>query len=75
MLSLHANIFLYDLDLEAALFAPLQYPGCSGTRNLAHNISDLRAQVAANHRVSVGEGRVIWLFFSYNDYIFYVNYL
>ena len=25
-------------------------PGCSGTRNLADNLSDLRAQVAANQR-------------------------
>jgi len=25
-------------------------PGCSGTRNLSENLSDLKAQVAANHR-------------------------
>lgn len=30
--------------------APAQYPGCSGTRNLRDNLSDLRAQVAANQR-------------------------
>lgn len=30
--------------------APAQYPGCSGTRNLRDNLSDLRAQVAANRR-------------------------
>lgn len=29
---------------------PAQYPGCSGTRALKDNISDLKAQVAANHR-------------------------
>ncbi|TPX38963.1 hypothetical protein SeLEV6574_g07489 [Synchytrium endobioticum] len=29
---------------------PAQYPGCSGTRCLRDNISDLKAQVAANHR-------------------------
>jgi 5-oxoprolinase (ATP-hydrolysing) len=29
---------------------PAKYPGSSGTRNLADNLSDLRAQVAANHR-------------------------
>jgi len=34
------------------LNAPAQYPGCTGTRNLADNISDLRAQVAANQKVS-----------------------
>lgn len=35
-----------------ALMAPAQYPGCSGTRNLHDNLSDLRAQVAANQRGS-----------------------
>lgn len=29
---------------------PAQYPGCHGTRTLADNISDLKAQVSANHR-------------------------
>lgn len=40
-----------------ALMAPAQYPECSGTRNLHDNLSDLRAQVAANQRGShlVGE--------------------
>ncbi|XP_028826461.1 5-oxoprolinase isoform X3 [Denticeps clupeoides] len=33
-----------------ALLAPAQHPGCSGTRNLHDNLSDLRAQVAANQR-------------------------
>ena len=36
--------------LIAELQAPGQYPGCSGTRLLADNLSDLRAQVAANQR-------------------------
>ncbi|KAJ3580729.1 hypothetical protein NHX12_034213, partial [Muraenolepis orangiensis] len=35
-----------------ALMAPAQYPDCSGTRNLHDNLSDLRAQVAANQRGS-----------------------
>ena len=30
--------------------APAQYPGCSGTRCLADNINDLKAQVAANQK-------------------------
>ncbi|KAM9573689.1 5-oxoprolinase isoform 1-T2 [Guaruba guarouba] len=34
--------------VAAALQAPGQVPGCSGTRNLRDNVSDLRAQVAAN---------------------------
>ncbi|KAF5391087.1 hypothetical protein D9757_003135 [Collybiopsis confluens] len=29
---------------------PGKYPGCSGTRTLSDNISDLKAQVSANHR-------------------------
>ncbi|KAF2487447.1 Hydantoinase B/oxoprolinase-domain-containing protein [Neohortaea acidophila] len=29
---------------------PAQYPGCSGTRCLADNLNDLKAQVAANHK-------------------------
>lgn len=36
--------------VTAALQAPAQNPGCSGTRNLHDNLSDLRAQVAANQR-------------------------
>lgn len=43
-----------EAGITAALRAPGQlahlYPGCSGTRNLADNLSDLRAQVAANQR-------------------------
>ncbi|KAF3835980.1 hypothetical protein F7725_028538 [Dissostichus mawsoni] len=35
-----------------ALMAPAQYPESSGTRNLHDNLSDLRAQVAANRRGS-----------------------
>ncbi|KAG7262937.1 hypothetical protein CRUP_008717 [Coryphaenoides rupestris] len=36
-----------------ALMAPARYPDCSGTRNLHDNLSDLRAQVAANQRGSL----------------------
>ena len=43
-----------EAGVTAALMAPAAlaplYPGCSGTRNLADNLSDLRAQVAANQR-------------------------
>uniref|UniRef100_A0AAX7VRR6 5-oxoprolinase, ATP-hydrolysing n=1 Tax=Astatotilapia calliptera TaxID=8154 RepID=A0AAX7VRR6_ASTCA len=42
-----------------ALIAPAQYPGCSGTRNLHDNLSDLRAQVAANQRGSQLVGELI----------------
>ena len=36
-----------------ALNAPAKFPGCSGTRNLHDNLSDLRAQVAANQKVQL----------------------
>ncbi|XP_017157466.1 5-oxoprolinase [Poecilia reticulata] len=42
-----------------ALMAPAQHPGCSGTRNLHDNLSDLRAQVAANQRGSQLVGELI----------------
>lgn len=37
-------------DLVEKLMEPAKYPGCSGTRNLHDNLSDLKAQVAANHK-------------------------
>ncbi|XP_052817623.1 5-oxoprolinase-like [Mya arenaria] len=36
--------------LKQALNDPAQYPGSSGTRNLHDNLSDLKAQVAANQK-------------------------
>lgn len=39
--------------------APAQHPDCSGTRNLHDNLSDLRAQVAANQRGSQLVGELI----------------
>ncbi|KAG5849832.1 hypothetical protein ANANG_G00075880 [Anguilla anguilla] len=44
-----AGIFQEEA-VTAAFLAPAQYPGCSGTRNLRDNLSDLRAQVAANQK-------------------------
>ncbi|XP_067005081.2 5-oxoprolinase isoform X2 [Anabrus simplex] len=37
-------------ELVAALMAPGKIPGSSGTRNLQDNLSDLRAQIAANQK-------------------------
>lgn len=37
-------------ELVEELMKPGKEPGCSGTRNLADNLSDLKAQVAANQR-------------------------
>ena len=34
--------------LVEALMAPAQHPGCSGSRGLQDNLSDLKAQIAAN---------------------------
>ena len=39
------------LALKVKLLEPAKYAGCSGSRNLQDNISDLKAQVAANHKV------------------------
>ncbi|KAM6226095.1 LOW QUALITY PROTEIN: 5-oxoprolinase, partial [Porphyrio hochstetteri] len=36
--------------VREALLAPGRIPGCSGSRNLQDNVSDLRAQVAANQK-------------------------
>jgi len=47
------------LALTEALMAPAQYPDSSGTRNLHDNLSDLRAQVAANQRGSQLVGELI----------------
>jgi len=45
---IYMNIYVGVTEL---LMAPSKHPGCSGTRNLHDNISDLRAQVAANQKV------------------------
>ncbi|CAF4873371.1 unnamed protein product [Pieris macdunnoughi] len=37
-------------ELVRELMKPGEVPGCSGTRNLTDNLSDLKAQVAANQR-------------------------
>lgn len=44
-----------ETELVDALNAPglVDVPGASGTRNLHDNLSDLRAQVAANQKVFV----------------------
>ncbi|KAF2733965.1 hypothetical protein EJ04DRAFT_577276 [Polyplosphaeria fusca] len=37
-----------EMITKVLLHDPAQYPGCSGTRKLADNINDLKAQVSAN---------------------------
>jgi 5-oxoprolinase (ATP-hydrolysing) len=41
-----------EQDLTELLMAPANSPGCQGTRCLRDNISDIKAQAAANHRGS-----------------------
>ncbi|GBP79515.1 5-oxoprolinase [Eumeta japonica] len=45
-----------ERELIEELMKPGQVEGCSGTRNLADNLSDLKAQVAANQRASIFYG-------------------
>ncbi|KAF1939414.1 hypothetical protein EJ02DRAFT_436433 [Clathrospora elynae] len=42
------GVFNEELMTKVLLHDPAQYPGCSGTRKLADNINDLKAQVSAN---------------------------
>jgi 5-oxoprolinase (ATP-hydrolysing) len=44
------NGIFQEEGLKELLMAPAKLPGCSGSRNLHDNISDLRAQVAANQK-------------------------
>ncbi|KAL7751057.1 hypothetical protein RI367_003637 [Sorochytrium milnesiophthora] len=44
------GVFQEEGIRKLLLVDPAQYPGCSGTRNWRDNLSDLRAQVAANNR-------------------------
>lgn len=43
------NVFC-ERELVEAFNAPAQYPGCTGSRNLSDNVSDLKAQIAANKK-------------------------
>jgi len=42
--------FNEDRITELLLHEPAQWPGCSGTRCLADNLNDLKAQIAANQK-------------------------
>jgi 5-oxoprolinase (ATP-hydrolysing) len=42
------GVFDEGLVTQVLLHDPARYPGCSGTRKLADNINDLKAQVSAN---------------------------
>ncbi|OAK99073.1 hypothetical protein IQ06DRAFT_337497 [Phaeosphaeriaceae sp. SRC1lsM3a] len=42
------GVFREEAMTRLLLHEPAQYPGCSGTRKLQDNMSDLKAQIAAN---------------------------
>ncbi|KAI5302577.1 hypothetical protein KEM56_000551 [Ascosphaera pollenicola] len=44
------GVFNEERMIELLLKEPAKHPGCSGTRCLEDNLSDLRAQIAANHK-------------------------
>ena len=41
---------LNEQELKDILNAPCKVPGCSSARNIADNLADLNAQIAANHK-------------------------
>lgn len=45
-----AGVFNEEEITRLLLIEPAQHPGCSGTRKLADNLSDLKAQIAANQK-------------------------
>lgn len=44
------GVFQEDRMVQLLLEEPAKYPGCSGTRKLSDNLSDLQAQAAANQK-------------------------
>lgn len=46
------GVFDEDIVTKVLLHDPAQYRGCSGTRKLADNINDLKAQVSANAKAA-----------------------
>src|SRR5262245_33978372 len=44
------GVFNDERITELLYYEPARYPGCSGSRCLADNLNDLKAQVAANQK-------------------------
>ncbi|CAR26884.1 ZYRO0C03696p [Zygosaccharomyces rouxii] len=44
------GVFQEELITKLLLEEPAKYPGCSGARRISDNISDLKAQIAANNK-------------------------
>jgi hypothetical protein len=47
--------FIQEKALIEAFEAPAEHPGCSGSRGLQDNLSDLKAQIAANQVGTISE--------------------
>jgi 5-oxoprolinase (ATP-hydrolysing) len=67
------GIFQED-GMTQLLMEPAKYPGCSGTRNLHDNISDLRAQVAANLK-GINLVKELISFYGMSVTMAYMNYI
>ncbi|KAL2871196.1 Hydantoinase B/oxoprolinase-domain-containing protein [Aspergillus lucknowensis] len=46
---IHSGVF-DEKGITDILLSPGEHPGCTGSRHISDNISDLKAQVAANHK-------------------------
>ena len=58
----HMHMCAYTCPgLTELLMAPGKYPGSSGTRNLHDNLSDIRAQVAANQKVGLHNKQTVYI--------------
>ncbi|QPG74197.1 hypothetical protein FOA43_001521 [Brettanomyces nanus] len=44
------GVFQEEMVVRKLLHDPAQYPGCSGSRRISDNLSDLKAQLAANQK-------------------------
>ena len=71
------RVHVVALAVTEALTAPAQYLNCSGTRNLHDNLSDLRAQVAANQKVCSRalQSQFQWHRFFFGSPLTYYSYL
>jgi len=59
---MHTHMCAYTCPgLTELLMAPGKYPGSSGTRNLHDNLSDIRAQVAANQKVELHNKQTVYI--------------
>lgn len=70
-LLVHNGVFR-ERELTEALMEPGKIAGSSGTRNLSDNLSDLKAQIAANHKVIV-RSIYIYIYMSFEKFLLFVR--